>query len=586
MSERGKVHGASAGARPPRVGARGAGRLLAGAALVGLAAAAIAGCRARAVPRPAPSLAILIAVDSLRADLLDRYDPVLRHGFRRLRDRGFRFTRTLVDHAVTTSQPGHVTLATGVVPSRHGIVDGVFYERGDDGVSRYTDALRDPGERIVGVAGFPGVSPRRILAPALPEWLAAADPGARIVALGSGLFSPVLHAGRARGDVFWYLAAAGRYVTSSYYREDEPEWVERFNADRLPHLIDEALAWYNETPPEARALALPDDAPMEAYGRRGTFPHLFEEEVPADRRKDPMARARWLAGMPHLDGATLALAREAIAARRLGRREATDYLAIVLSQTDPIGHRYGPFSQEQLDALLRLDRELGEFFAFLDRTVGAGRWVAALSSDHGMIDIPEHRAAGGLPGRRIDHADVRLLLGRVGTALERLPASAGAQERARRVAAVVEEADFVAEAMTPDDLEGHGDNGPFLALYRNSWRPDRVPRSPLFWLQTMESPVAAAGVAVRLEEGTIVDLDPAAHGSPYAYDRHVPFILLGAGVEPGAGDAPVRTLDVAPTLAALAGIPVPGGLDGRPLLGEAAPETSGNGAPAGAPTRP
>ena len=75
-----------------------------------------------------------------------------------------------------------------------------------------------------------------------------------------------------------------------------------------------------------------------------------------------------------------------------------------------------------------------------------------------------------------------------------------------------------------------------------------------------------AGLLVRLTEGTIPDFDRAVHGSPYPYDRRVPLLFMGSGVRRGRSQASARTVDVAPTLARLAGIPLPETLDGRPLL--------------------
>src|SRR5262249_40364390 len=148
-------------------------------------------------------LVVVIAVDQLRADLLDRYDSLFTGGFRRLRDRGMRFTNTTVDHAITVSHPGHVTLATGLVPSHHGIVDAAFFE-GPPGDRHLVDALEDSAETILEAPKLKGVSPRKILAPTLSEWMTRADPHSRCVAIGSGQYSSLLHAGNLRGDVYWY----------------------------------------------------------------------------------------------------------------------------------------------------------------------------------------------------------------------------------------------------------------------------------------------------------------------------------------------------------------------------------------------
>lgn len=510
-----------------------------------------------------PALVVVVAVDQLRADLLTRYGTAFTGGFRRLRDQGHWFTHTLVDHAITVSHPGHATLATGMHPSHHGIVDAAFYA-GPPGARVFTDAVEDKGAPIVGEPKLPGASPRQFLATTLAEWIAGASPGARVVAVGSGRFSSLLHAGRAKGDVYWYDGEAGRYVTSSYYRPDEAPWVNRFNAQTLPSLIDAALTWSEATPEPLRRLGGPDDARWEADHVHVTFPHALAQLASKEQLADPRVKAGWFATVPMLDGATLDLAAAGVDALQLGQRGVTDYLGIVSSQVDDIGHWYGPSSREQLDNLLRLDRELGDLFDHLDARVGRNRWVVALSADHGIPDVPEERVARGEKARRVGMKDYSGVLQRVQTEREHGPKDPAALAEA--VAKIVEVPDFVADAMTPKDLFEGPASDQYVELYRHSARPDRLPRFPLFDFDSGRSIVAESGVAVRLVMEAMPDLDPAVHGSPYLFDRSVPLVFMGPGIRPGSSSDDARTVDVAPTLAHLAGVPVPGGLDGRVLL--------------------
>ena len=510
-----------------------------------------------------PSLVVVIAVDQLRADLLDRYGAAFTGGFERLRRQGRWFTRTDVDHAITVSHPGHATLATGMHPSHHGIVDAAFYA-GPPGARVFTDAVEDKDAPIVGAPKLPGASPRQFLATTLAEWIASASAGARVVAVGSGRFSSLLHAGKAKGDVYWYDGGVGRYVTSSYYRTAEADWVSRFNTTTLPPLIDAAVSWTETTPEPLRRLAGPDNARWEADHEHTTFPHNLAQLAPKERLNDPRVKGSWFAAMPMLDGATLALAAAGVDALQLGRRGPVDYLGIVVSQADDIGHWYGPSSREQLDNLIRLDRALGEFFDRLDASVGRDRWVVALSSDHGIPDVPEERVARGEKARRVGAKEYAAVLDRVKAERERGPKDPAAL--AESVARLVEAADFVADAMTPKDLFEGKAADEYVELYRNSSRPDRLPRFPLFDFETGRSLVAESGVAVRLDADAMPDLDTAVHGSPYPFDRSVPLVFLGPGIAPGRIDERARTVDLAPTLARLAGIPLPQGLDGRALL--------------------
>jgi len=290
-----------------------------------------------------------------------------------------------------------------------------------------------------------------------------------------------------------------------------------------------------------------------------TFPHVFDTELKDAIARDPNVVRTWFAWTPYLDAATLVLAREGIAEMRLGQRGTTDYLSIVLSQIDTISHYYGPLSLETMDALMVLDRELEYFLIYLDEVIGPKGYVLALSADHGFCEVPEHRQETGRPGRRIAAAEIESLFVRVDSVIAEHPSDPDA------VAGFVTHSPFVAEAYTPDVLAaGSGDD--FLRLYRNSWRRDRVPRLPLFSLETFETPVGRAGVMLRLTPGSLIDLDTTNHGSPYDYDRHVPLIFYGAGVASGVSDAAARTIDVAPTLAALARIPATAVPDGRVLF--------------------
>jgi hypothetical protein len=189
----------------------------------------------------------------------------------------------------------------------------------------------------------------------------------------------------------------------------------------------------------------------------------------------------------------------------------------------------------------------------------------ALSADHAMMDIPEYQREIGQPGRRITEAEVNAVLQEVRTVTAK---STGTREEiAARIAQVVKRYDFVEDVMTPGQLaDTSATSDEMRRLYRNSYRSDRVPRFPLFNFSYGASAIGKSGVMVRLARGAVVDLDRALHGSPYDYDRHVPLLFMGPGVRAGSTTALVYTVDVAPTLARLAGIPAPKGLDGRPLL--------------------
>jgi len=499
-------------------------------------------CAAQTVDE-APALVVMISVDQLRADLVERYAPAFTGGFRRLLDTGFRFSGASHAHANTETAVGHATLSTGVFPSRSGIVANNWSVM-ENGSWRDMYAVEDPESPIVGMPDAPGRSPKNLLRGGLADWVLAADPESRVASISLKDRAAITMAGKTRSQVYWIVPAAGRFVTSTYYRDQYPAWVDRFNAEVMPTLLTDT-AWTEIVPQNERSLARPDSASYEGDGIHTTFPHLASQET------TPQGRIAWLLGRPPADRAVAAFAKEAVDALQLGQRGHVDMLALSFSATDYVGHGYGPLSQEQLDNLVRLDHELAGLFDYLDQHVGRGRWVAALSADHGVLTMPEYLVASGEGAERIDS---RIRLAALGQAVRAAAAGGGSQDEiAERLARTVKDRGLVAQAYTTEDLMMSAAPDSFAVLFRNSYYPGRDGG----YLSTY-------GVEIRFGYHDLVaGPTGTSHGTPYWYDRHVPFMLLGAGIRAGTSAAPVYTVDVAPTLAALAGIPVPDDLDGK-----------------------
>ncbi|MEK9507305.1 alkaline phosphatase family protein [Gaopeijia maritima] len=527
--------------------------------LTALSLAVVAsGCGPGGAPAadPAPTLIVALPVDQLRSDLLERYDTLFTGGLRRLLDEGLVHPNSTHDHANNFTAVGHTTLATGVHPTRHEVVGNEWHIATPEGEWRSVYAVEDPDSPILGHPDYPGRSPVNIARPGLADWVLAQDPEARVAAISGKDRGSIPMMAQARGEVYWLLAEQGEIVTTTWYHDALPEWVAAFNEERMPELYGDTL-WESIVPPGAEALTLPDSAPWEGFrgGRFATFPHLASAEATGldDRR---LQYNRWRQNTPFQSKAIFAFAEELIERFELGQRGPVDYLVVGMSQVDYVGHMYGPLSVEQLDNLLRLDRELGAFLDFLDATVGEGRWVMGVSADHGVADVPEALDRPDAARLRLTSED-RARLDAVADAAAEAAHDLEPRERAERVAAALEATPEIVRAISLHRLQEGPTGDSLLDLYRNSMSTER-----------RTSRYRDYDVVVYYEEGMLANRGyGTTHGTPWLYDRAVPLIFLGAGVEPGRSDERVATVDFAPTLAALAGIEVPDDLDGRAVIG-------------------
>jgi hypothetical protein len=500
------------------------------------------------VQAPKPRLVVFLVVDQLRGDLPSRYASLFSGGLKRLMGEGLSFSNALHAHATTETAPGHATLSTGVFPARAAIPSNVWREGSGQDLRPVYNVV-DSDFPLVGVPELPGASPEVLAREGLADWIRAGNPDARVVSISAKDRAAVLLAGKTRGDVYWFNSQAGRFVTSTFYKTENPGWLDEFNLEVLPGFRADSI-WSSTIPEGTQDLSSPDTASFEGDGIHTFFPHRYAEE-----RIDPGMDDffLWFEGTPMLDDATLRLAKVALVETGAGSEAGrTDFLAVSLSQTDRVGHSFGPLSREQMDNLLRLDRILGDFLAFLDEEVGVGNYVLGFTSDHGVMTMPERIDQGGT---RLNREDRSLLQ----EALNRAAQEANLDPNTTMAAAMVgslRDIPFVGPAYTHETLASGETLDSLGVLYRHTFVPGRA-----------GGLLSTYGVEMWWAENTLdwSLITGTTHGGPYLHDRWVPLILMGAGIGAGEMDVAVGPLDLAPTLAWLAGIPFPEDLDGKPL---------------------
>ncbi|MGH7678963.1 MAG: alkaline phosphatase family protein [Gemmatimonadaceae bacterium] len=514
------------------------------------ATASAEGVALSGVPAAAPKLVVLIAVDQLRGDMLDRYASQLRGGYARLRQ-GAWFVNGYQDHANTETAPGHASMLSGRFPRSTGITSNSI-------------GVVDTSYRLlVGIPGREfGASPFRFQGTALFDWLYAKDNRSRALSVSLKDRGAILPVGRARQDVYWY-SASGSFTTSNYYRDSLPAWVREFNARGIPFTYAGA-AWRLSRDPSA--YSEPDSVAFENGGRNVVFPHFLGA--------DSAAAASLIRATPTIDSLTALFALEGVQRLGLGQGPQTDLLAVSFSATDYIGHAFGPDSREAHENQLRLDETIGWFMDSLYRLRDSSTIVFALTGDHGVSPIPElARQRGQATGNQGLRVTLRPQLDQVRAGLQ----AAGVDPQAfiyegdivglnrAAVSAARLNADSILNAFAAavKQVPGVARVDRMSALRRADFALDPIARR---WAHQYpeNSPI---DLAITLTRYTYWgNLPGATHGSPYDQDAHVPIIFYGPWAKPGRYNEFVRTVDIAPTLAAMIGVAPSEKLDGLVLM--------------------
>jgi predicted AlkP superfamily pyrophosphatase or phosphodiesterase len=516
-----------------------------------------------AAAAPRPRLVVVISVDQFSAELMERWGKDLPGGLGRLRREGTAFLAAYHDHGLTATAPGHAVLLSGRNPCHTGIPENTWFDRTS---GKWVYCVQDPASPLVGSRDGKGYSAKAFHGTTLGMWLQDQIPGGRSWALTGKDRSAILMAGPRAQGVYWFEDKVG-FSTSTAYAATLPAWLAAWNGAFLAGLDGASLDW---NPMDAREM--PPAATYLIHGRPLVLglPRLLQAVGMA---RDEAFWGRYKAS-PFFDEAILDAAQALVDGEDLGRGPGTDLLALGLSATDFVGHAFGTGGPEMFDQIHRMDRRLGAFLDHVQARVPEV-WVI-LTADHGAADMPERLQAMGIPARRLD---LRTWQTEFNEALSRRLKVSGRLFRAGGAHDIYLD-DEVLKASGLDRaavLRAAAETARAMPDVAGAWTADELEALRVDPQEPPQQRSLEARLRLSCVKGRSGDLflafqpmvmagggDPLEHGHPYDYDRRVPLVFWGPWKAETRRE-PVRTVDLAPTLARELGLVPAEELDGRAL---------------------
>ncbi len=517
----------------------------------------------RAIKAPAvserPKLVVMIVVDQMRGDYVDKFKGQWSGGLKRMVEEGAWFRDAAYSYAATETCVGHATISTGTLPATHGVIANAWWDRE---TQKMVTCTADPDVKNLaygGGAANGGDSAWRMRVPTVSDELRFQSGGAARVATFSLKARSAIGMGGHKGDVVTWFNG-GSWVTSSAY--GSVPFIEEFTKAH-PVAHDYGKTWELSLP---KSSYLYDEKAVGAVGPpdwQPTFPHALKGKA-GSSEADEAFYEQW-ATSPFADTYLTRMAENAVDQLGLGKGADTDFLGVGYSAVDYVGHGYGPRSWEIQDILVRLDKDLGDLFAHLDARVGRGNYLVALSADHGVAPVPEDMQKTGAEAGVLYTSEVQEKMEQALEALNypkpvvarisssNIYFSPGLYERLKNEPAAMRAAfdairsvPGVADVYRAEDLQDRpASRNPIRNAEANSYFPGRsgdlriVPKP--YWL------VYSGRSDQPRRFGT-------GHGTPYNYDQRVPILLMGWGIRPGQYLSNVTPADIAPTIASLCGI--------------------------------
>lgn len=532
-------------------------------ALLGCGTASAQQSNAAAIERP--KLVVGIVVDQMRWDYLYRYQKRYTDGgFKRLLGEGFSCENTMIPYVPSVTAIGHTCIYTGSVPSIHGIAGNNFVKDGKKVYCTDDDSIKPVGT----TSGAALMSPRNLWVSTIGDEMKIASNGrAKVVGVALKDRASILPTGHNPNGAFWFDDQTGCFITSSYYMDRLPKWVEAFNDKRLPEQYL-SQKWNTLYPKNTYTESTTDENEYENGIREGVkatlplnLPELYKKYGYGIIRNTPFGNSL-----------TLDMAKAAIDGEQLGADDETDLLAVSCSSTDYIGHQVGTHAIETEDTYLRLDKAIADFLTYLDSKVGKGNYLVFLSADHGAMNN-----AAFLQDRRIPAGS--------------WDASATAKKLNHVLAKEYPEAGDIVKTVMNYQVFFNRD-----VIKSKQLDFDNIKQTVVNVLKEDPSVLYACDMAKASTESipeevksriingynrersgdVVIILKPnfyahgmkgTDHGAWNSYDTHIPLVFMGWGIKHGATTKQTFMTDIAPTIAAMLHVQAPNGCVGKAIFG-------------------
>lgn len=516
----------------------------------------------KTVPPERPKLIVGIVVEQMRYDYLFKYwDKYSEDGFKKLVSQGASCINANYNYHLTQSGVGHATIATGALPAQHGIVS-LEWNLGLKDKKIY--CAGDEQEKTVGSTSFEGKrSPRNLMVSTIGDEIKLASmKKSKVFGVSLRDCSSILLAGHTANGAYWYDTKTGNWITSTYYTDALPSWVDEFN-NKMYADVYLGKQWNTLQPIASYTESLSDkNIYEEGYGdEMNVFPYDLQ------RLKKKMWDYKALRYTPFGNTMTKDFAITTIVSEKLGKGSSTDYLALSFSATDYLGDLFGPTSVEVEDTYLRLDQDLAHFITFIENEIGKQNVLIYLTSDHGAPYHPKFMESQKIPagtfnnktsisvlkaylkavygrGEWVSHySEQQIFLNRnlIEDSKLSLP------EVQNKVAQFMVQFAGVSSAISADNLQKGSYSRGIYAKLQNSYNQKR-----------------SGDVFICLEPNWVENDIQVIHTS-YNYDTHVPLVWYGWKIGRKTISRNIDMTDIAPTISTFMDIPYPNACSGTPI---------------------
>lgn len=509
-----------------------------------------------------PKLVVGVIVDQMRQEYLSRFESRFgEDGFNKLTRDGYTFKNAHFNYVPTYTAPGHASVYTGSTPGIHGIIGNNWYNKELKDMVYCTD---DKTQRTVGSSSTRGeMSPHYLLSTTITDELRLfTKKQSKVVGVSIKDRGAIFPAGHL-GEAYWYDKETGDFITSTYYKEKLPAWVERFNSKkRADHYLSQVweplydIKTYTASDPDKSKYEMP------IGDREAVFPYDLS------KNKDNYES---LAATPFGNDILAELALAAIEGEKLGKGEYTDFLAVSFSSTDYIGHDFGPYSVELEDTYLRLDKNIAQLIATLDQKVGKGNYVMFLTADHAVAEVPQYLIDNKMPAgyftEDVEKKVEEVLSSKYGEGdwvenFSNLQVFFNRALMLEKKVPLHEVQEFVAHYLM--QLDGVAESYPAYAINWMDYGAEGIKGLLARGYHQKRS----GDVLFSLQPGWFRSWDKTGttHHSAFTYDTHVPMLWYGTGIKKGESYQYHPVTDIAPTLSMMLGIKLPSAATGQPIL--------------------